>query len=93
MTGRQYVIDALRMRQVVGENNRGFLEARAQLQSAEEKAVSEENSDRAKVYGALAAQTGSSVESVGRARATQIAARASRGVWIQDSAGGWRQKP
>jgi len=51
---------------VVGENNRGFLEARGAL-SAEKppKVMSAQNTDRSAAYGALAQQTGSSPDQGG----------------------------
>jgi uncharacterized protein YdbL (DUF1318 family) len=92
MTQRLSAIDALKDRQAVGENNRGFLEARGQLAGPEQQTVSEENSDRQAVYAALAAKTGTSADTVGRQRAQQISLRSKRGVWIQDPSGEWRQK-
>ena len=92
MEQRQGEVDALRDRGAAGENNRGFLEARTSVNETEQKTISDENSDRRAVYTALAAQTGSDPNTVGRQRAQQIAIRSKRGVWIQDPAGGWRQK-
>ena len=45
----------------------------------ESETVSAENADRAEVYGALAQQTGSSADQVGRARAKKIAETSSPG--------------
>jgi uncharacterized protein YdbL (DUF1318 family) len=92
MDQRQGTVDALKERQVVGENNRGFVEARGALSPGDERVVSDENSDRRTVYAALAAQTGQSADAVGRARAQQLAMRSKRGVWVQDPSGEWRQK-
>jgi len=92
MEQRQPEIDTLRDRQVAGENNRGYLEIRGQATAPQEKTVADENSDRRVVYAALAAQTNSTAEVVGRQRAQQIASRSKRGVWIQDPNGTWRQK-
>jgi len=89
---RQPAVDDLRDRQIAGENNRGYLEIRGQATGPEQKTVSDENADRRMVYAALAAQTGSTAETVGRQRAQQIAIRSKRGVWIQDPRGEWRQK-
>jgi uncharacterized protein YdbL (DUF1318 family) len=92
MEQRQSTVDALKERKVVGENNRGYLEARASLKPDEEKVLSDENTDRATVYAALAAQTGSSSDQVGRLRATKIAASSKGGVWVQSTDGNWAQK-
>ena len=54
--------------------------------------VSDENADRAEVYAAIAAQTGSTTDEVGRLRASKIAAVSKRGVWVQSPDGNWRQK-
>ena len=92
MDQRQGAVDALRDRQVAGENSRGFLEARGGATAGDQKVIAEENSDRRVVYAALAAQSKTSAEQVGRGRAQQIAARAKSGVWIQEASGAWRQK-
>ena len=92
MDQRQEKVDALRERRVAGENNRGYLEARGAVSPAEQAIISDENADRRAVYAALAAKNNTSVDQLGRTRAQQIAMRANRGVWIQDSSGGWRQK-
>jgi uncharacterized protein YdbL (DUF1318 family) len=92
MDQRVGAIDALKDRGLVGENNRGFLEPRGNLSGADQAVVSDENSDRRTVYSALAAQTGTSPDAVGRQRANQIATRSKRGVWVQDPGGEWRQK-
>lgn len=92
MEQRLSAIDALKERQLVGENNRGYLEPRASLTPADDKVLSDENSDRGAVYAALAAQTGSNSDLVGRQRAKAIAASSRRGVWIQAPDGSWFQK-
>jgi uncharacterized protein YdbL (DUF1318 family) len=85
-------VDALKDRQVAGENNRGLLEARGQLSGADQQILTEENADRTAVYQALASKTGSTADAVGRQRAQQIAARSKHGVWLQDASGQWHQK-
>ena len=92
MAQRLPVIDALKERGAVGENNRGFLEARGALSADDTKTVSAQNSDRTAVYGALAQQTGSSPEQVGQARAKKIAEKSKAGVWLQDESGRWYRK-
>lgn len=83
---------ALKDRQAAGENNRGYLEARGQVGGADQQVISDENSDRRRVYTAIAGQTGSTADEVGRKRAAQLADLARPGHWIQDAAGNWRKK-
>ena len=92
MAQRLSAIDALKDRGGVGENNRGLLEARGALSGDENRMMAAENSDRSTVYAALAQQTGSSADQVGRARAKQIAQNSKAGVWLQDDGGRWYQK-
>lgn len=92
MEQRLSAIDAMKDRGVVGENNRGFLEARGPVAPDMEKTIADENADRRAVYAALAAQTGATPDSVGKRRANQIAGSSKRGVWIQAPGGEWSQK-
>lgn len=85
-------IDALKAQEVVGENNRGLLEERKSGAAGAASVVSDENRDRAAVYALIARETGASADSVGRARAKQIAANSRAGVWVQDEAGAWKKK-
>ena len=85
-------VDALKGRGVIGENNRGFLEARASLKGDEQGVVSAENSDRAALYESVAKEQGISVDQVGRGRAQKIAAGSKRGVWLQGNDNAWYQK-
>ncbi|HEX2853500.1 MAG TPA: DUF1318 domain-containing protein [Opitutaceae bacterium] len=91
MAERIAKVDELKAKGAIGENNRGLLEVRAA--DAEAGAVvGAENSDRETVYAALAKQTGSSADQVGRARAKQIAANSAAGVWLQKEDGAWYKK-
>jgi uncharacterized protein len=92
MEQRLGAIDALKERKLIGENNRGYVEARGTLTASDEKTVSDENSDRRAVYSSIAAETGSTPEQVGRLRAQKIAANTKRGVWIQAPDGQWSEK-
>jgi uncharacterized protein len=92
MAQRLAAIDGLKDRGAVGENNRGFLEARGALGGGDGGVIAAENADRSTVYAALAAQTGSSADQVGRARAKQIAQGSKPGVWVQDEGGAWRRR-
>lgn len=82
-------IDALKKEQLVGENNKGFLEPFEGLNRAQQALVKEENEDRKRVYEAVAAQTRATPEEVGVVRARQIAERSAAGVLIQNSRGQW----
>ncbi|MBX3751280.1 MAG: DUF1318 domain-containing protein [Opitutaceae bacterium] len=82
-------IDALKSSGALGENNRGFLEARSGDGGS---VAAAENRDREVVYAELAKRTGASTDSVGRARAKQIAANSAPGVWLQRESGEWYQK-
>ncbi len=92
MEQRQGSIDSLKDRGVVGETNRGYLEARDAATAADQQVIAAENTDRGQVYASIASNTGTNAETVGRARAKHIAANSKAGVWIQDASGEWRQK-
>ena len=92
MEQRQSSVDALKDAKIVGETNRGYLEPRASVTPPDEKTMSDENADRASVYSAIAAQTGASIDQVGKVRAQKIAASSKRGVWIQAPDGTWAEK-
>ena len=85
-------IDALKAQEAVGETNRGFLDERKSGVAGTAKIVADENHDREAVYAYIAKQTGSDAETVGRARAKQIAAASRAGVWVQDESGHWSKK-
>lgn len=92
MAERLPALDALKERLVVGENNRGLVEARGSVTAEEEQTVSAENSDRGAVYELIARTQSTSAEAVGRARARQIAERSKLGLWLQGADGAWYQK-
>lgn len=89
MEQRLTQIDTLKTQEVVGENNRGFLEER---KPGAGSVLTDENRDREAVYGLIAKETNASAEAVGRARAKQIAANSKPGVWVQDESGAWKKK-
>ena len=86
-------IQDLKARKVVGENNRGFLEARSSATPDDSRLVQEENRDRDAVYVEIARQQCTTKEAVGRTRAGQIAERSPSGVLLQAANGSWAEKP
>jgi len=92
MAARLPAIDAMKTSEAVGENNRGLLEVRAAGKADAASLVAEENQDREAVYALIAKETGATPESVGHARAKQIAANSRPGVWVQDESGAWKKK-
>lgn len=92
MAQRLPALDALKARELVGENNRGFVETRGAADAAARSLVSDENRDREQVYALIARETGATADSVARARAKQIAANSRSGVWVQDERGQWAKK-
>ena len=86
-------IDRLLQESLVGEGNRGILEARAELSEEQARLVAAENQDRIAVYRAIANRAGQSIEEVARQRALQIRTRASPGIWLQSPEGEWYRKP
>jgi hypothetical protein len=91
MAERLPQLDDLRARAIVGENNRGYVELRANEAGAD-ALVQAENRDRALVYEMIAKQTGATAEQVGQNRAEDIAQQARPGVWLQDKSGKWYRK-
>ncbi len=91
MTKRISEIDALKAKGAIGENNRGFLEARGEAAGAA-AVIAAENKDRQTVYEAIAKKAGSTAESVGKQRARQLASASASGVWIQKENGTWYKK-
>jgi len=92
MADRLPTLDRFKEAGVIGENNLGYVEIRATQPDAT-AVTAEENTDRKTVYAAISRQAGASAESVGRARARQIAAGSAKGVWLQNEPGEWYRKP
>ena len=92
MEQRLPAIDDLKARAIVGENNQGYLEMRGAGSAQDGSTVGAENSDRRQVYAEIARQTGTSADTVGRARAKKIAENSRPGVWLQRESGEWYRK-
>ena len=91
MKERSLAIEALKTKQAVGENNRGFLEFVGTVKEQEES-VKAENQDRETVYKEIAQKTKATVDKVGRQRALKIAEIAAPGTMLQDANGAWAPK-
>jgi hypothetical protein len=91
MIERLPIINSLKDKGIVGENNKGYLEF---VGKKKEKAdvIKAENKDRKLVYKAIAKQQGTTAAVVGKHRAVQIANKAQPGEWLQDAKGKWYQK-
>jgi uncharacterized protein YdbL (DUF1318 family) len=86
-------IDKLKKAGRIGENNKGYLEARAPLTEKEKALIKTENEDRKFVYQLLARRAGTTLEKVQTIRARQIRARSAPGLWLQAPDGHWYRKP
>ncbi|KAF0094012.1 MAG: hypothetical protein E1N59_2270 [Puniceicoccaceae bacterium 5H] len=86
-------VDALKAQGLVGENNRGYLEPRGNLNGDQKQLVEAENADRRQLYAIVAQRTGQSVTEVGQQRAIRLAELSRSGVWLQDADGKWYRKP
>ena len=85
------VIVELKKAGIVGENSLGYLEFKGAVKKNED-VVNAENSDRKKVYEAIAKRQNTTAELVGKRRALQIAEKADPGEWLKDENGKWHQK-
>lgn len=89
---RKPIIDEMKNRGAVGENNVGILDFRGSVDERERKIVEEENRDRRIIYMRIAKRHGVPPEEVGRRRAIKIAQIAPPGHWLQDPSGNWYRK-
>ncbi|MEO6001713.1 MAG: DUF1318 domain-containing protein [Opitutus sp.] len=88
---RLTLLNRLKAKGEVGENNRGFAVLRSRDVDVGD-VVAAENRDRRFVYAEGAKQSGKSVEDVGRFWARKFAEESAKGVWLQNADGGWYQK-
>ncbi len=88
---RKPILDELKDRGIIGENNQGFIVFRIPSKE-KENVVNEENDDRLRIYTRIAQRHGTDVNVVGRRRAIQIAKIAPPGHWLQDEDGRWYRK-
>ncbi|MBE2215681.1 MAG: YdbL family protein [Opitutaceae bacterium] len=85
-------VDELKLAQIVGENNKGFLEQRGQLSPEQTQVMNAENTDRRALYNIIATRNGVTVAVVGAQRAEQIRNTSAAGVWLQAGDGSWYKK-
>ena len=91
MRDRLPKIVELKAKQVIGENNQGYLDIRKEGEP-QNQIVMEENQDRRKVYEAIAKQTDTSADIVGRAGPFKSPKKPTVGMASRPS-GRWYQKP
>ena len=91
MAQRLPELDQFKAKGELGENSRGLVELRNGSVEAGD-VMAGENRDRAMIYAAIAKQTGSAPEQVGRAQGRQIATDSAPGTWLQHNDGGWYRK-
>lgn len=94
MIERIPMIQALKAKGIIGENNQGYLETMPGSNASDNDriVVNDENSDRKAVYTAIAKQQGVDISLVGRRRTLQIVENAAAGEWLQDGSGKWYKK-
>jgi uncharacterized protein len=90
--GRVAQVDQLKLAQLVGENNKGFLEQRGQLSAEQTQVMNAENTDRRALYNIIATRNGVTVAVVGTQRAEQLRNNSAAGVWLQAADGSWYKK-
>lgn len=89
---RKPAVDKLLISGKIGENNQGYLEIKETLSDDQAKTLQDENSDRKKIYAAIAKKNNSPVETVGKIRAKAIADQLAKNAWYQDESGKWVKK-
>ena len=83
---RLAIIKGLKIKGIVAENSKGFLEFKTADKSAA-AVVDEENAERSKAYADVAKTTKASIADVGAQRAAQIAKEEGKGAGVQDAKG------
>lgn len=90
MEARLPVIDALKAKGIIGENNNGYLAFIGPRTRTD--VVNAENADRAALFERIATQQGTTPDLVGRRFALKFRNLTRAGEWYQDDAGNWRKK-
>ena len=91
MQERRPVIEALKAKGIVGENNQGYL---GFVTGVEEQAdlVAAQNEDRRKGYEIVAQKQGVATEKIAQVRAAYYAKKTKSGEYYQDMSGTWIKK-
>ncbi len=91
MKARIPAITDLKNREIIGENNQGYLSF---LNKGKEKEdlVKAENQDRSLVYQEIGKKNNVDAKLVGQRRAAQLAESGVKGHWYQNTAGKWIRK-
>ena len=92
MRDRLIKIEELKLEGLVGEDNRGYLQARSSLSNVQKGVIENENVDRRKIYFIIGIKSDLKVDQVGSHRASQIAVRSVDGIWLHGQDGTWYQK-
>ena len=93
---RRAALNSALKEKLIGENNRGFLELRAddtKVSAELKKLVEAENADRTTIFTNIARRQNSTPEFVGERFAARMAERAPSGIPIQNARGEWNVKP
>ncbi len=92
---RRAKIKEWKTEKLIGENNRGLLEARTpdgKLSVPVQEAVAAENAERQQVFQTIATKRSLSADAVGERWAKRMAERAEKGMLYQDAKGNWQEK-
>ncbi len=85
------IIKELRISNIIGESNEGYIVYRVN-DKKQEQVINAENKARKILYKLIAKKEGVSINLVGKRRAKQIAKKAKSGEWIQTPNGDWTKK-
>ncbi len=91
MIKRKPIINNLKNKAILGENNLGFLVVRI-FNKKHENLVNGENQDRRTIYVRIAKKNNATPKAVGKLRARDIARSAPKGHWLQNPKGKWYRK-
>lgn len=93
MIKRKPIINNLKNKEILGENNLGFIVFRIPAQNKKQKnIVNGENNDRRTIYVKIAKKNNANPKDVGKLRARNIARSAPKGHWLQNPKGKWYRK-
>ena len=98
MLKRLKEIDELKLKSIIGENNKGYLQATPpfakKLTKKQTTLVKDENKDRKEIYQIISKRTGShtTLQKVQAIRAEMIRKKSKKSLWLQDVKGKWFRK-